>query len=189
MHVCVCCSLTYRLAVPWCAVAVCWQVWCHTTTPILCTRQSTISSLGYRPIRRYVTMQIVNGNNVIANWHCLNLSSVASTASVKGCLPAHIAHRQVSVHYPDINAICQTFLHNRYCVIAGFLRGVNEMCAFQDFTQRRMLVCYRRFRTTYPSHLQGSWLLEMGPIVCPEVYVKFPEECISNGHFADQHSR
>lgn len=168
MHVCVCCSLTYRLAVPWCAVAVCWQVWHHTTIPILCTHQSTISSLGYRPIRRYVTMQIVNGNKVTVNWHCLNPFSVPRTASVKGCLPGHIAHRQVAVHWSDINAICQTFLHNRHCVIAGFLRGVNEICTFQDFTQHRMLVCYRRFRTTSPSYLQGSWLLGMGPIICPE---------------------
>jgi len=32
-----------------------------------------------------------------------------------------------------------------------------ESAFFWDFTQRRMAVCYRRFGTTYRTHLQGSW--------------------------------
>ena len=45
---------------------------------------------------------------------------------------------------------------------------------FCDFTQRRMVVCYRRFGTTYRSHLQGSSspnTLKIGPIVCTETSV------------------
>lgn len=51
---------------------------------------------------------------------------------------------------------------------------------FWDFMQWKMLVCYRRFRTTYPSLLQGSWLLEIGPIVCPKAFGKISEESRSN---------
>ena len=34
--------------------------------------------------------------------------------------------------------------------------GVIEICVFWCFTQRRMVVSYRRFRTTCRSHIQGS---------------------------------
>jgi hypothetical protein len=39
---------------------------------------------------------------------------------------------------------------------------------FWDITQRRMVILYRRFGTTYPSFL----LLKLGPIGCPETSVK-----------------
>jgi hypothetical protein len=41
-------------------------------------------------------------------------------------------------------------------VILGFRRGVNEIALSWYFTQRRILMCYRRFGTTYRSDLQGS---------------------------------
>jgi hypothetical protein len=53
---------------------------------------------------------------------------------------------------------------------------------FCDITRRRVVILYRRFGTTYRSHLQGSrvreeksrtlWPLKMGPICCPETSVK-----------------
>jgi hypothetical protein len=68
---------------------------------------------------------------------------------------------------------------------------------FWDVTQRRLVVCYRRFGTTCPSHIQGSrsprrtsaWPLKMGQIVCPETSAKYqstlrniPEERRSHLH-------
>ena len=56
---------------------------------------------------------------------------------------------------------------------------------FQNFKQREMIVPYRRFGSTYQSHLQGyssprrkslSWTavtLKMGQIGCPETSVIF----------------
>ena len=43
---------------------------------------------------------------------------------------------------------------------------------FCDFTQREVVIPYRRFRTTYRSHLQGSRNQKMGPIGCPETTVR-----------------
>jgi hypothetical protein len=54
---------------------------------------------------------------------------------------------------------------------------------FWALTQRRVVILYRRFGTTYRSHLKGSrspmkllrwtsWPLKIGPIRCPEASVK-----------------
>jgi hypothetical protein len=42
---------------------------------------------------------------------------------------------------------------------------------FWDITRRRVLIRYRRFGTTYRSHIQGSRPLKMGTIHCPETSV------------------
>jgi hypothetical protein len=42
-----------------------------------------------------------------------------------------------------------------------------------DITQRRVVILYRRFGTTYWSLPQWSRLLKMGPIRCPETSVKY----------------
>jgi len=41
------------------------------------------------------------------------------------------------------------------CEPSGFRRGVIEICASWNVTQRRLVVCYRRFGTTYRSHLKS----------------------------------
>jgi hypothetical protein len=41
-------------------------------------------------------------------------------------------------------------------VISGFRRDVDEICVFWDVTQRRVVILYRYFRTTYRPHLQES---------------------------------
>jgi hypothetical protein len=41
------------------------------------------------------------------------------------------------------------------CEISGIRRGVINICAFCTVTQRRLVVCYRRFGTTYRSHLKS----------------------------------
>ena len=44
---------------------------------------------------------------------------------------------------------------------------------FWDIMQRRAVILYRRFGTTYPSHLQGSRRsLKMRPLGCPESSVQ-----------------
>jgi hypothetical protein len=43
---------------------------------------------------------------------------------------------------------------------------------FWDITQRVLVVPYRRFGTTYQSHLQDSWHLRMEPVGCPETSVR-----------------
>jgi len=53
---------------------------------------------------------------------------------------------------------------------------------FWDFTQRRMVIPYRRFGTTYRSHPQGSrrptrltwtsWPSKMGPTGCRETSLR-----------------
>jgi hypothetical protein len=74
--------------------------------------------------------------------------------------------------YEDVNT---TLLY--LSVISGFRRDVDECALFRDITQRRVAVLYRRFGTTYQSHLKGSrsprrkgtsWPLKMGLINCPE---------------------
>jgi hypothetical protein len=56
----------------------------------------------------------------------------------------------------------------------GFRREVNEICPlFWDITQRRLVIFYRRFGTTYRSVSSRNYLLlEMGPTRCPETSVK-----------------
>jgi len=44
----------------------------------------------------------------------------------------------------------------RFSIISGFRRGVNEIFALFGRYTMLIVVSYRRFRTTYPSHLQGS---------------------------------
>jgi len=41
------------------------------------------------------------------------------------------------------------------CVISVFRREEHKICAVLGYTQRIVLISYRRFRTTYRSHLQG----------------------------------
>jgi len=55
---------------------------------------------------------------------------------------------------------------------------VRRSAPFWNFTQRRRVVCYRRFGITYRSHLQESsgprrtaWPLEIGTIGCPKTSV------------------
>jgi hypothetical protein len=46
---------------------------------------------------------------------------------------------------------------------------------FWGITQRRVVILYRRFGTTYRSNLEGSWTsgpYKMGQIRCPETSVK-----------------
>jgi hypothetical protein len=40
-------------------------------------------------------------------------------------------------------------------VISGFRRDIDETVIFWDITQRRVVIVYRRFGTTYRSHLIG----------------------------------
>jgi hypothetical protein len=58
---------------------------------------------------------------------------------------------------------------------------------FWDITQRRVVILYRHFGTTYRSHLQESrsksswtWPLKMGPISCPETSVKVYHSTLRN---------
>ena len=59
------------------------------------------------------------------------------------------------------NQFCKFINACRLCVISGFHRDVRS-ALFGDFTQRKLVIPYRRFGTTYPSHLQGSRILEDG---------------------------
>ena len=43
---------------------------------------------------------------------------------------------------------------------------------FRDFTQRGKAFPYRRFGTTFPSHLQGSRSPRLAPIGCPQTSVQ-----------------
>jgi hypothetical protein len=74
-------------------------------------------------------------------------------------------------------------------VISGFRRYVDEICAFWDLMQHRMVNLYQHFRTTYQSHLQGSrspmlhwtsWPLKMDLIHCPETSVKVYHSTLRN---------
>jgi hypothetical protein len=47
-------------------------------------------------------------------------------------------------------------LVNTFCLISGFRRGENEVSFFWNFTQRTVVVAYRRFGTIYLSYLQGT---------------------------------
>jgi hypothetical protein len=64
----------------------------------------------------------------------------------------------------------------RWSWFGGWIRDRSAL--FWHITQRRLVILYRRFGTTYPSHLQGSrspirsWPLKMGPIRCPETSAK-----------------
>jgi len=64
-------------------------------------------------------------------------------------------------------------------VVSGFRRDV-IFALFWDITQRIVVIPYRRFETTYRSHLQEiqgdfleiSWPYKKGPIVCPETSLR-----------------
>jgi hypothetical protein len=45
-------------------------------------------------------------------------------------------------------------------LVSGFRREVNENCALRVIMQRVVVIPYRRFGTTYPSHLQESRKLD-----------------------------
>jgi hypothetical protein len=62
---------------------------------------------------------------------------------------------------------------------------------FWDITQRWVVIVYRRFGTTYRSHLQRSrsprrlssltsWPLKIGPIGCPETAVQYYHSTLCN---------
>jgi hypothetical protein len=51
---------------------------------------------------------------------------------------------------------------------------------FWDITQRRVVILYRRFGTTYLSNCCTSWPLKMGPICCPETSVKGHHSTLRN---------
>jgi hypothetical protein len=58
---------------------------------------------------------------------------------------------------------------------------------FWDVTHGRMAVSYRRFRTTYLSHIQRikqslwiAWPLKMGQIICPETSVRNCHSTVRN---------
>ena len=51
---------------------------------------------------------------------------------------------------------------------------------FWDITQRSVVVLYRRFGTTYWSHLEGSRPLKMGPLGCPEMSVQNYQSAMCN---------
>ena len=72
-------------------------------------------------------------------------------------------------------------------MISDFHCEVDENCALLGLMQGVVVGLYRRFGTTYWSHLQGRRPLKMGPIGCPETTVRnynymlhiSPEDCIS----------
>ena len=75
--------------------------------------------------------------------------------------------------------IYDSILTGKVCVNSGFCCQVYELWAI---TQRVLVISYRRFGTTYLSHLQGSritdsrikdsWPLKMGLIGCPQKSVR-----------------
>ena len=96
-----------------------------------------------------------------------------------------------------------------YCINVTFL-GVRS-ALFWDITQRRVVMIYRRFGTTYLSHLEGSrspkktwtsWPLKIEPIRWPETsvsnyhttwslkmkHVRFPETSVKIYHATSQKS-
>ena len=48
------------------------------------------------------------------------------------------------------------FTNLKQCVISSFRRKVDENTLCWDITQPVVIISYRRFGTTYRSHLQGS---------------------------------
>jgi hypothetical protein len=50
----------------------------------------------------------------------------------------------------------------RFSLISGFHSDINDIALFWDITQRRVVIIYRRFGTTYGSHLQGSRSPKLG---------------------------
>jgi hypothetical protein len=56
------------------------------------------------------------------------------------------------VFYVLLLSFC--LMYPSYALFQAFFRGVKEIVFFWDFTQRRFVVCYRRFGTTYRPHLQ-----------------------------------
>jgi len=55
----------------------------------------------------------------------------------------------------------------------------DETCILLDSTQRKIVVSYRRFGTTYRSRLQGS-RIQTGPICCPETSVRYYHSSLRN---------
>jgi hypothetical protein len=92
--------------------------------------------------------------------HYLSLSQTCSTTSVW-------PYR--SVIWISENEGLVWFL----CVISGIRRDVDEIALFCDITRRWVLVIYRRFGTTYRSHLQG-------PMGCPETSVQNSHSTLHN---------
>jgi hypothetical protein len=61
---------------------------------------------------------------------------------------AYISYTTVMfTHIVDFDKI------DNVCMISGFRHGVNEIRAFWDFTNRRMVVSYRLFGIIYRSRL------------------------------------
>ena len=54
-----------------------------------------------------------------------------------------------------------TACNRRFGVISGFRRGVERPAFFRDFTLLRVVNPYRRFGTTYLSHLQVSGIQDL----------------------------
>jgi hypothetical protein len=81
-------------------------------------------------------------------------------------------------HYNSPN--CKQFMRSWFEASAAMLV---RFALFSDITQRRAVILYRRFGSTYPSHLQGSKSprpLNMGPTGCPETSVKYYHSTLHN---------
>jgi hypothetical protein len=79
------------------------------------------------------------------------------------------------------SASTAVLLVSSICCYSWFEASATMMTSalFWDIARRRVIIVYRRLRTTYLSHLHGwrireakdSWPLKMGPMQCPETSV------------------
>jgi hypothetical protein len=105
----------------------------------------------FRPTQQHITSRVLTAVHFFAMCLCHHHFAAQTTCtSVSNC---------TAVVFNPIFSTGRNVVS--LCVISGFRRDADEICAF-------MVILYRRFGTIYRVHLQGSRKLSrVGPIGCP----------------------
>ena len=111
-------------------------------------RPSMYVELKTNEITHHVSKKCTNACHPPVDVHCHPCNFI---------LPSTLTSRKRSLPFQNVPClalcalVCQLFPHHDFYVNSSFRRCVNEICALLVFTQRRMVVCYGRFGSTYPS--------------------------------------
>jgi hypothetical protein len=131
---------------------------CTGTPTVICLTLQTYNKQRTRP-SMYLELKANEINHHFSK-NCTNACHPSMDVDCLSCnfiLPSTLTSRKRSLLFQNAPClalsavVCQLFPHHEFYVNSGFHRCVNEISALLGFTQRRMVVCYRRFGTTYPS--------------------------------------
>jgi len=94
---------------------------------------------------------------------------ILSTAS-QPMSPDFFASNEFQIIGPNERKFSKWF---RLCVISGFRRSINKICAFWEFYTALISSFVPTFRNKQFYHHGFAWPLNTGPINCPETSIRY----------------